>query len=62
MTIVMTFSDVYVLTHGVWAYDMEDPFPIIFHVVRYTIQGLWLSNLWYMATHDKLGGVRTKVD
>lgn len=53
-TVGMTFANLYMLTHGVWAYPMEDAFPLAFHVVRYIVQGLWLSNLWYMATNDSL--------
>ena len=61
MTIGMTFANVYMLTHGAWGYEMEEPFPLVLHAARYVVQGLWLSNLWYMATHDVLGG-RAKVD
>lgn len=56
MTVAMTFSNVYTLTHGATFMAIQDPFPVTFHVVRFTIQGLWLSCLWYMATHESLGG------
>lgn len=56
MTIGMTFANLYMLTHGVWAFDLEEPLPVAFHVIRCTVQGLWFSNLWYMGTHKSLGG------
>lgn len=63
MTIGMTFANVFMLTHGVWAYEMDEAFPVAFHLVRYTVQGLWLSMLWYMATRGALSdGPRTKQD
>lgn len=64
ITIGMTFANIFMLTHGVWAYELQEPMPVIFHAVRWTIQGLWLSNLWYMATHDSLvgGDSRNKAD
>lgn len=57
MTIGMTFANLYMLTHGVWAFEMEEPFPISLHIVRFTVQGLWFSNLWYMATQETLDGI-----
>ena len=54
MTIGMTFANLYMLTHGVWAYELEDAFPLAFHVLRLTVQSAWLSALWYMATHESL--------
>lgn len=60
MTLGVTFSNIYMLTHGVWVYELEDPLPFVFHVVRCTVQSLWLSNLWYMYSHKSLkdGNVR----
>ena len=57
MTIGMTFANLYMLTHGKWAFEMEEPLPVVFHIVRFTVQGLWFSNLWYMATQETLGGI-----
>ena len=52
LTVGMTFAHCYMITHGALQFELDEPIPLTVQMIRLTVQGLWLSNLMYMATHD----------
>ena len=52
LTVGMTFAHCYMITHGALQFELSEPISLTLQMVRLTVQGLWLSNLIYMGSHD----------